>query len=136
MNKKLSLWFLLLIISQGLHSIEEYIGKLWESFPPAKWLTGIFSSDHHLSFIGINVGIFLAGMASWYFFIKPVHRYRTPVLWFWIVLALVNGAGHMAWGITNKGYEPGVLTAPLLLIFAFLTIRQYLIIKNNSAARR
>ena len=29
-----------LVLAQAAHSTEEYIGRLWESFPPARWVTG------------------------------------------------------------------------------------------------
>ncbi len=30
-----------LIVAQASHSVEEYVGRLWESFPPARFLTGL-----------------------------------------------------------------------------------------------
>ena len=42
MNNNTKTTFLILILLQGLHSIEEYIGKLWDVFPPVKYFTSLF----------------------------------------------------------------------------------------------
>jgi hypothetical protein len=34
-----------LVLAQAAHSMEEYLGGLWESFPPARFVSGLFSSD-------------------------------------------------------------------------------------------
>jgi len=62
MNKKFTAAFLLLVILQGLHSVEEYIGKLWEVFAPAKFLSGLVSSDLEIGFLIINIGLFIFGL--------------------------------------------------------------------------
>jgi hypothetical protein len=45
MNRQLRLTFLLTALTQGLHSIEEFFGKLWEVYPPATFLSGLVSSN-------------------------------------------------------------------------------------------
>ena len=50
--------FLILVLVQGLHSLEEYIGKLWESFPPATILCGLVSENLLTGFLIINIGLF------------------------------------------------------------------------------
>ncbi len=54
--------FLILILLQGLHSIEEYMGKLWDVFPPAKYLTSLFSKSQRTGFLIANIGIFIIGL--------------------------------------------------------------------------
>jgi hypothetical protein len=45
-------------------------------------------------------------------------------MWFWIVLECINGVGHPAWSVVQRGYTPGVLTAPLLVALAiFLAVQ-------------
>lgn len=34
-----------LVIAQATHSIEEYLGRLWDTFPPARYVTGLVSND-------------------------------------------------------------------------------------------
>jgi hypothetical protein len=113
-----------LVLTQAAHSLEEYLGRLWESFPPAALLTGLVSTDREFGFIVINVALvaFGAWCAFW-----PVRR-NWPVApalaWFWVILETVNGVGHPAWTLLQGGYTPGVLTAPFLLVFSLVLGRQ------------
>ena len=110
--------FSLLIFAQIAHSIEEYVGRLWESFPPARFLTGIFSSDHERAFIVLNIALAVFGL---WCLVVPVRRDLASAagfMWFWVVLETINGVGHPAWSLLQGGYTPGVLTAPVLLVVA------------------
>ncbi|MEX2045218.1 MAG: HXXEE domain-containing protein [Opitutus sp.] len=116
--------FLALVLVQGAHSVEEYFGKLWEVFPPARFLTGLVSDDRHLGFLVLNVGLFLFGM---WCFLWPVRR-RWPsgriIVGAWIVLEIINGIGHPLWSLRQGGYTAGVATAPILLILALALLWQ------------
>ena len=109
-----------LIVAQCAHSLEEYAGRLWESFPPAQVLTGLVSSDLEQGFLVINIGLLAFGI--WCFF-WPVSRGwdgAVGLAWFWVVVGLINGVGHPLWSLGQGHYTPGVATAPLLLILALL----------------
>jgi hypothetical protein len=113
-----------LVLTQAAHTIEEYIGRLWESFPPARFLTALVSTDHERGFLIINVA--LVGFGVWCL-LWPVGRsWRSAAgfAWFWVVISIVNGIGHPAWSLARGGYEPGVATAPLLLVLALLLARE------------
>ena len=43
-----------LVLVQAAHSVEEYLGRLWESFPPAQALTGLISQDREFGFLVID----------------------------------------------------------------------------------
>jgi len=62
MNNKISSIFLVLVLVQGIHSIEEYVGKLWESFPPARVLCSMLSDNLVTGFLIINIGLFVFGL--------------------------------------------------------------------------
>ena len=66
MNKKIKIAFFLVVVVQALHSIEEYYGRLWEVFAPAKFITSVVSKDHEAGFMVINICLFLAGMLFWF----------------------------------------------------------------------
>jgi hypothetical protein len=119
-----SLLFLVLILLQALHSTEEYIGRLWENFPPATFLTGLVSENHQTGFLIINVGILLVGLLLWAFVVHPQRAGTNYVLGFWITIEIINGIGHPVWAVRQGGYEPGVITAPLLLIVALLLLNE------------
>jgi len=110
--------FVALVVAQAAHSIEEYFGRLYEVFPPARFVSGLISQNLRLGFIIFNVALvtFGAWCCLW-----PARR-RTPsltvVTWFWVVIELINGIGHPLWSIREMRYTPGVATAPVLLVLA------------------
>ena len=113
-----------LVVAQGAHSLEEYVGRLWESFPPARYLTGVVSSDRELGFIVINTCLIAFGVAC---FLWPVRRRwssAAALMWFWVVIETINGVVHPLWSVRQGGYTPGVLTAPVLLALALILGRR------------
>lgn len=110
--------FASLVLAQAAHSIEEYLGRLWESFPPARFLTGLLSSDRELAFIVLNTA--LVGFGVWCL-LWPVRRgwpAAPAFMWLWVVIETINGIGHPLWSLRQGGYTPGVITAPILLVVA------------------
>jgi len=110
--------FSALIVAQIAHSAEEYVGRLWESFPPARFLTGMISSDRELGFIVINSALVAFGLWCLLFPVRKEWSSATGFIWFWIVMETINGVGHPAWTLSQRGYTLGVLTAPILLVIA------------------
>jgi hypothetical protein len=107
-----------LVLAQAAHSVEEYLGRLWESFPPARALTSLVSQDLELGFLVINVALVTFGV---WCFLWPVRRgwpSAVPLAWGWVVIETINGIGHPLWSLRQGGYTPGVATAPVLLILA------------------
>jgi len=115
---RLKIAFGALVLAQIAHSIEEYGGRLWESFPPARFLTGLISSDHELGFIVINTALAAFGLWCLLFPVRRECPSATGFIWFWILLGILNGIGHPAWTLRQGGYTPGVVTAPILFAIA------------------
>ena len=116
--------FGLLILAQAAHSVEEYVGRLWESFPPARLLTGLFSENRERAFIALNVALVAFGL---WCFMWPVRRgWPSAALfaWIWVVVELINGIVHPLWALNVGGYAPGVATAPVLFVLALLVARE------------
>jgi len=115
---RIQLTFGALILMQAAHSIEEYVGHLWESFPPTRFVTGLVSSNPERGFVALNLLLLAFGV---WCFLWPVRR-GWPVAvalgWLWAVLEIINGIGHPLWSLREGGYTPGLATAPLLLILA------------------
>ena len=132
MNHKITWTFLVLVLVRGLHSMEEYVGKLWENFPPARALCGLVSDNLENGFLIINSGLFVFGLWCWFFPIRKNYFYARFLIWFWIVLELINGIGHPIWTILQKAYTPGIFTAPILLVIAIILLRMQLNEKTNS----
>jgi len=118
--------FGLLIATQAAHSLEEYLGRLWEVFPPAAFLTGLVSSNREAAFIVLN--IVLVGFGVWCF-LWPVSR-RWPsaprFVAIWTTVEIINGLGHPLWSLLQGRYTPGVATAPILLLLALTLVWQSL----------
>ena len=116
--------FVALVAVQAAHSIEEYLGRLWEVFPPAAFVTGLVSEDRRFGFIVINVALLLFGL--WCFFWPVRHRWPAVGVFIgiWIVIEIINGIGHPLWTLQKQAYTPGVATAPVLLVLALSLLWQ------------
>jgi hypothetical protein len=115
---RFQLTFGALVLTQAAHSIEEYVGHLWESFPPARFLTSLVSSDFERGFVLLNVSLLAFGV---WCFLWPVRRgwpVAVALAWLWAVVEIVNGIGHPLWSLREGGYTPGLATAPVLLVLA------------------
>jgi len=116
------LLFGLLILTQAAHSIEEYSGRLWESFPPAYFVSGLVSTDRELGFLVLNAALVTFG--TWCYLV-PIRR-RWPsaagITLGWSLIELINGVGHPLWSLRQGGYTPGLATAPVLLVLAIILI--------------
>lgn len=118
MNVATQTGFLLLIISQVLHSIEEYSYSLWEVFAPARFVSGLVSDNLAIGFMVINISIVVFGFWCYFFPVRQSWSNARVFAWFWVLLELGNSIGHSIFAINQAGYFPGVYTAPLLFMFA------------------
>ena len=126
MDKQIQLTFLLLILIQGLHSIEEYFGRLWEVFTPASFLISLISVNLKTGFLILNIGFFIFGIWCWVFPIRRNHLFARKLIWFWLVIETINGIGHPIWALYERAYVPGLITALILLILVIYLSRYLL----------
>ena len=115
-------FFLLLVISQTLHSLEEYFFKLWEVFLPARVVSGLFSNNLPLGFGIVNISVVLLGFWCYFFPVKNAWNNAIIIMWIWALIELGNGIGHSIFSLQQGGYFPGVITAVPLLVFSCLLI--------------
>jgi hypothetical protein len=113
-----------LILGQCAHSAEEYIGRLWESFPPARVVSGLVSEDLERGFLLANVALVAFGLWCWLWPVRRRWPAGVPLAWAWVTLEVINGIGHSLWTLRQGGYTPGVGTAPVLLVLAIYLARQ------------
>ena len=116
--------FLALVGTQAAHSVEEYIGRLYDVFPPARFVSGLISENLERGFVIFNVGLVAFGI---WCFLWPVRKHwlaAVPLAWLWVGIELVNGVGHPLWSLRELRYTPGVATAPVLLLLALDVARQ------------
>jgi uncharacterized protein with HXXEE motif len=121
---RLQLAFGALVLTQAIHSVEEYAGRLWASFPPARFIVSLISTDPERGFVILNVAFVAFGVWA---FLVPVRRRwpaAIPIAWFWAVMEVINACGHTLWTIRQGHYTPGVATAPVLLVLAIVLVFQ------------
>ena len=96
------------------------LGRLYESFPPARLVSGLVPDDLQRGFLIANIG--LVTFAVWCFLWPIRHSWRsaTALAWLWVFVELINGVGHPLWSLRSGGYTPGVVTAPILFLLAAL----------------
>ena len=71
MPRRISSSFGALILAQAAHSVEEYLGRLWESFPPARLVSAALSNDLERGFLLANAALLIFGVWCWWW---PVMR--------------------------------------------------------------
>jgi len=118
-HSRLTIAFGLLIAAQSAHSIEEYLGRLWDVFPPAAFVSGLIASNREVGFVILNVALVTFGIWCLVWPIARAWPSAAALVSFWCVLEGLNGVGHILWSLLQRGYVPGLVTAPLLLIFTF-----------------
>ena len=99
-------------------------GRLWESFPPARLLTGLISSDLERGFIILNILLVAFGLWCWLWPVRRGWPSAAGPAWFWVIIETINGVGHPLWSLLQGGHTPGVLTAPVLLVIAVSVARK------------
>ena len=106
------------MISQTLHSIEEFYFSLWDVLPIARFVSLLINDNVVVGFVLINTSIILFGF--WIYFV-PLSRHWSTwriFLWPWVLLELGNGIGHVVFAMLSQGYFPGIYSAPLLLVLS------------------
>jgi hypothetical protein len=110
--------FLLLILAQAAHSIEEIVTKLYDVLAPARFVSSLISNNLALGFLIANIALVTFGLWCWAVPVRSGWHAARGLIWFWTILELGNGIGHSTFALWRGGYFPGVATAPLLLLFA------------------
>ncbi len=118
MQSRIKVAFIALVLIQAAHSTEEYATGLYKMFAPARLVSSLVSSDLATGFLIINAVLVMFGF---WCYAGPVCR-GWPVArgfaWFWVILELGNGIGHLLLAAFRGGYFPGIVTAPFLLVMA------------------
>ena len=136
MSSRIKTTFLLLVLLQGLHSIEEYIGRLWEVFLPARLASNAVADNTEKGFIIINCCLFTFGILCWLVPVRKDHSSAYILIWLWIIIEMINGIVHPFVAIYRGTYFPGVITAPFLLVFSIFLCRLILNVDNKIARNK
>lgn len=104
MSRRSQRLFLLLVAVQAAHSVEEYSTRLFESFAPARFVSGLVSTDLATGFIVINSAVVAGGV---WCYVGPVRaggaagRIAAAV---WAGVELANGLAHIGIAAASGGY--------------------------------
>jgi hypothetical protein len=117
-ERRTQIVFLFLVAAQAAHSTEEYVARLYEVFAPARFVSSLVSNDLSIGFLVVNAALVGFGLWCWAVPVRSGWRAADALVWFWTLLELGNGIGHLALAASRGGYFPGAATAPLLLLIA------------------
>jgi hypothetical protein len=127
MSSRVPIVFLSLIILQAIHSVEEFVFRFYEQFPPMRL---IYQDAPHLAkpaFAIANALLFLAGLICFYYWVRPARERARTIVWVWIILESINVIAHLVWAVLIRGYNPGlatvVLFVPVLIYLSHLMRR-------------
>ena len=118
LSRQSQLAFLLLVVAQAAHSVEEYMTRLYAVFAPARFVSTLVSDDPATGFAIVNASLVALGVGC---YLGPVRAGRPSArvwAWAWVALELANGFGHSVLAFSAGGYFPGALTAPVLFLTA------------------
>ena len=118
MERRSQLAFLLLVLAQAAHSVEEYVARLYDVFAPARFVSSLVSNDLAVGFLVVNATLVAFGLWCWAVPVRSGWRTGRGLAWFWALLELGNATGHLLLAFSRGGYFPGALTAPILLVLA------------------
>ncbi len=118
MDSRSQLAFLLLMLAQAAHSIEEYTTELYEVFALARFVSGLVSDDLATGFVVLNASLVAFGLWCYAVPVRSDWPSARGWAWAWVLLELGNGISHSAFALYRGGYFPGAATAPVLLALA------------------
>lgn len=134
MDSRTQFGFLLLILTQTAHSVEEYTFRLYDVFPPARFISSLVSDDLATGFAIANAALVLLGLWCYIARVRVAHRSAKTWVWLWVVIEFCNGIVHPVFALMRGMYFPGVITAPLLLALSIYLAVRMLRIENHERA--
>jgi hypothetical protein len=72
-----------LVGAQAAHSVEEYVFRLFDALAPARFISGVLSSDLARGFALANIALVLFGIWCNVGRVRPGLPFSTALAWFW-----------------------------------------------------
>ncbi len=116
MNNQVKSAFLTAVTVQALHSVEEFIFKLYEVFPPMLFLYRRAPGLAKPAFVVFNLLLVLFGLFCYFRLVLPAGKSAGVVVWIWVGIQFATVAVHIVWAILTGGYHPGLGTVPFVAL--------------------
>ena len=113
----------LLALAEALHLTEEVYKGFRRQFPLGEMPLPVF--------IGLNTLIYAFAIITIALSVARQEAF-VPMAWLFAVGVGINGIGHLGAMVWRKGYFPGGLTAPLLIMSSALVICQLLGMRHDA----
>ena len=92
--------------------------RIYEVFPLARYVDSLISRDNVFGFVIFQAVLVAFGWWCWAFPLRLGWYTGRGFVWFWIIIELGNGIGHLLVTLVRGHYTSGTATAPLVLVFA------------------
>lgn len=103
-----------MIVVQALHALEEFAFEFWNVFPPMRAVYG-GAALGPVVFVLFHASLISFGLWCYVREVRCRGRNTRGVVWLWVLIQGVTVALHVAWFLTDPGYQPGLATLPLFL---------------------
>jgi hypothetical protein len=111
--------YLLAVAMQCLHFTEEYITGFQRQFP--KLFGGGWSDARFVTFNMLWLAVFV--LAGWGVY-RRIELAYLIVLFLALIGGVGNGASHLILSAMNRGYFPGLITAPFCILMGVLLLKR------------
>jgi hypothetical protein len=134
LSERSKLLFLLLVVVQAVHSVEEYLGRLYDIFPPARYLASLVSENLAAGFIVINLAIISLAACCYSIPVRSGRKAGQVVAWLWLATEFANGSGHVLIAASVRDYFPGAWSGVALMLAALVLGGSLVLDQHNSAS--
>ncbi len=105
--------FLIMIVVQAVHALEEFVFHFWDVFPPMRAVYGGTPGLGETVFIAFHTVLIGLGVWSYRRWVRSNQPNARRVVVWGIVVQSFTVLLHAAWFLTEFRYQPGLATTPL-----------------------
>lgn len=115
MRLSLASTFLIMIVVQAVHAIEEFLFHFWDVFPPMRAVYGGTPGPGERVFIAFHALLIGIGLWSYRRWVRAGGASARTVVRWGIIVQSFTVLLHAAWFLTELRYQPGLATTPLFV---------------------
>ncbi len=115
MRLSLASTFLVMIVVQAVHAIEEFLFDFWNVFPPMRAVYGGVPRLGERVFIAFHALLIGIGLWSYRRWVRGGGASARTVMRWGILVQSFTVLLHAAWFLAGLRYQPGLATTPLFV---------------------